>query len=249
MSTLRTTLKWWLFPGVNLHARLRYRRLPKEFTVASPDRPRRVLDAGCGNGMLAYQAYLRGNSVIGVTFKPEEAQGARQLFNEKLGAPVERLEFRQGNLYNLDFPDGYFDEIICAEVLEHLRRDADVVRSFQRILKPGGVLHVCCPNADHPYNQTFPLDPYERGGHVRPGYTMASYAELLEPAGFRIEKQFGLGGAIRQAFNARIKEVQRRRGAAAGLPLFFASLLALPFESRRSEREQPFSIYVRAIRT
>jgi SAM-dependent methyltransferase len=241
-------LKWFLYPGVNLHARLRYQKLPGFFGAAGASDPRRVLDAGSGNGMLAYQAYLRGCQVVGVSFKESEVEGCRQLFNRYLGIPKERLRFDRGNLYDLDFPAESFDEIICSEVLEHLKRDQDVCQSFWRLLKPGGILHVCAPNAEHPYNVAFPLDVNESGGHVRPGYTLASYRALLEPLGFAITETAGLGGPIRQAFNWRIKELQARFGAAAGLPLFLAALPCLPFENRRREQAMPFSIYVQAVK-
>jgi len=238
-----------MYPGVNLHARLRYRRLPQYIGSSMDEFSRRVLDAGSGNGMLSYQGFLKGNRVIGISFKSTEVAGCRQLFNHYLGIPEDRLEFREGNLYELGFPDNYFDEIVCAEVLEHLRHDASVCRAFWRMLKPGGVLHVCAPNAEHPYNAAFPLDANESGGHVRPGYTLASYRALLEPIGFEIVETGELGGAVRQFFNSRIKNAQQRYGTLAGFPLFVVALLILPFEPRRSEREMPFSIYVRAAKS
>ena len=245
---VRTRLKWLLFPGVNLHARHRYRLLPAHFRAAPAGQVRRVLDAGCGNGMLAYKSHLLGNRVIGVTIKENEVAGCRRLFNDHLAIPEEQLAFRLGNLYELDFDEGSFDEIICSEVLEHLRDDAGVCRSFWRFLRPGGLLHVCAPNAQHPYNASFPLDRHETGGHVRAGYGLADYRQLLEPIGFEIDTVLGLGGPLRQAFNRRIKELQARFGAMAAGPLFLLSLPCLWFESRRRERAVPFSIYVRAVK-
>ncbi len=241
----RMMLKRWLFPGMNLHSRLRYRQLPHYLGSAMTTKPRLVLDAGSGNGMLSYQSFRRGNTVVGISFKDSEVSGSRELFNEHLGISEEELRFEKGNLYTLDYPDSHFDEIICAEVLEHLSRDADVCRSFWRILKPGGVLHICAPNAEHPYNKTFPLDYEEKGGHVRPGYTEESYRELLEPLGFAVEQTMGLGGPIRQAFSRRIKEMQSRFGVVAGLPLFLLALLVLPFERRDINPAVPFSIYAK----
>jgi SAM-dependent methyltransferase len=247
-GNFRTHLKWRLFPGVNLHARHRYRLLPAHFGAPPAGKTRWVLDAGCGNGMLAFKSHLLGNRVIGITFKENEVAGCRRLFNEHLAIPEGLLTFRLGNLYELDFPDESFDEIICSEVLEHLRGDDAVCRRFSRLLKPGGCLHVCAPNAEHPYNAAFPLDPDESGGHVRPGYSLALYRLLLEPIGFEIDRVQGLGGPVRQAFNRRIKELQARFGAAAGVPLFLLSLPCLPFENRAKERYMPFSIYVRAVK-
>lgn len=245
---VRTQLKWLSFPGVNLHARHRYHLLPQHFGAAAQGQMRRVLDAGCGNGMLAYKSHLLGNRVIGVTLKEGEVAGCRRLFNDHLAIPEERLSFRLGNLYELDFDDASFDEIICSEVLEHLRDDVGVCRSFWRLLRPGGLLHVCAPNARHPYNASFPLDPHEAGGHVRAGYDLADQRKLLEPIGFEIDTVLGLGGPVRQAFNRRIKDVQARFGTWAGVPLFLLSLPCLWFENGKRERTLPFSIYVRAVK-
>lgn len=244
IPAIKIRLKWLLYPGLNLHARLRYRWFHDNLTPCRKAGEKRLLDAGSGNGMLSYQAYRKGYDVVGVSFKSAEVAGSKALFNEYLGISPDRLSFREGNLYDLDFPENSLDAIICAEVLEHLIRDADVCRSFWRILKPGGLLHVCAPNARHPYNETFPLDRLERGGHVRPGYTVDSYEKLFKPLGFEIVRFAGLGGRIRQGFNWRIKKVQERYGVIAGVPYFLLSFALLPFEKRMSSESESFSIYV-----
>lgn len=240
------TLKWWLYPGLNLHSRLRYRRIPRHFGRASNAGERAVLDAGSGNGMLSYKCWEKNNQVLGVSFKESEVEKCRELFNHYLRIPEEELSFRVGNLYSLDVANESFDEIICSETLEHLKRDEDVCRTFWKLLKPGGVLHLCAPNAGHPYNMTFPLDSKERGGHVRPGYTIESYKTLLEPIGFQVVTTEGLGGPIRQWFNARIKNVQENLGAVAGVPLFLFALPVLCLKNHDVDPAIPFSIYLQA---
>ena len=54
------------------------------FGAPPPGQVRCVLDAGCGNGMLAYKNLLLGNRVIGITFKENEVAGCRLLFNDHL---------------------------------------------------------------------------------------------------------------------------------------------------------------------
>lgn len=232
-----------LFPGLNLHARERYQRVPPRFgPEIGPGM--KVLDAGCGNGMLAYRAWQRGATVLGISIKQNEVEGCRTMFNDGKRISDTALRFENLNLYTLSGGESEFDAIICTEVLEHIRNDRSVCARFFELLKPGGCLHVTSPNAEHPYNRDFPLDCEERGGHVRPGYTRDAYRTLLEPLGFNVEEVSGLGGPVRQAFNSRIKATQERLGAAAGLPLFF---LALPFLWLDSPSPRvPFSLYARA---
>jgi SAM-dependent methyltransferase len=237
-------LKWQLFPGLNLHARLRFRQLPQYFGSPSNGQECLVLDAGCGNGMLAYQSCLKGNRVIGVSIKEGEVTRNRKLFNEYHGIPQERLEFRVHNLYDLKSLGMEFNEIICCEVIEHIVHDSVVCRSFFEVLKSGGVLHLCCPNADHPDHKAMKLDTTESGGHVRHGYTLESYKALLEPIGFEVSEPIGLGGPVRQACNKRITQSQY----IGKLPLGLITYAALaPFAMFDTDSPKiPYSLYVRA---
>lgn len=243
---LRENIKWLMFPGLNLHARLRFRSLPKYFGSAKNGRERLVLDAGCGNGMLSYQSYLRGNRVIGVSIKEGEVARNRKLFNEFHGIPEDRLQFRVHNLYDVASLGMQFDEIICTEVLEHIERDEDVCRSFFEILKPGGVLHLCCPNADHVYNQEDEIDEHEGGGHVRSGYTWQSYQSLLDPLGFELSEPIGLGGPIRQGCNNLILAAQKYGRLALGIPMFLAVAPLTALDVFAPKSITPFCLYVRA---
>lgn len=247
LTTARDSAKWLLFPGLNLHARLRNRVLPRYFGRPFKGEIRTVLDAGCGNGMLAYQAYLRGNRAVGISNKRGEVERNRRLFHGLLGVSDEHLRFEVGDLHELPALGMKFDEIICAEVLEHIADDRCVCRHFWSVLGTEGVLHLCCPNADHPDNRSAILDRDETGGHVRPGYTVESYRALLEPLGFQIKEVVGLGGPMRQWCNKRITRAQQL----GGLPLGMIAFLPLwPMACCESSTPRvPYSLYVRAVKT
>lgn len=246
MNRLREALKWQLFPGINLHARLRYRVLPSMFGQPSPAEERRFLDAGCGNGMLTYAAYRCGFRARGLSIKADEVARCRRLFNEFLRIPETHLRFDVRNLYDLDETDGLYDEIVCSEVLEHLRDDVGVLQKFRARLRDGGTLHLCVPNAEHPDHRSHHLDEAESGGHVRAGYTPEDLHRLLEPLGFRMVQQLGLGGPIRQWFNKYLIELDRRFGWIAAFPLFLIAQ-AVVWTDPAAPRT-PYSIYVRAIK-
>ncbi len=71
----------------------------------------------------------------------------------------------------LPFPDEAFDLIECDAVLEHVRRPPDVVSELQRVLRPGGLLHVVVP-FNHPFH-AYPND-YHR-------WTSVALQEALAP--------------------------------------------------------------------
>src|SRR5690349_15705943 len=143
---MRERIKWALFPGLNLHARLRFREMPTLLAAGRNGHPRLVLDAGCGNGMLSYRSVQLGDRVVGISLKEGEVARNRTMFNDFMRIPEDQAQFRVHNLYDVEQLGIQFDSIICTEVLEHIADDSSVCRTFWKILKPGGMLHLTSPN-------------------------------------------------------------------------------------------------------
>jgi SAM-dependent methyltransferase len=229
-----------LFPGLDLHTRCRYRCLSRFLRPGPLD----TLDAGCGNGALAYAAYRAGNRVLGVTNDAEQVHKARARY-ARFGADPELLRFEQCDLYDLPQLGRSFDQIICFETLEHIKRDRLVIQYFRDLLRPGGVLHLCCPYALHPDHALGRIDGVEDGGHVRDGYTLESYQALLEPVGFRIVKSMGVGSPLLLRLDRPVRWVRNRAGDLSALPLF---LLTWPLQRLETPNPTPpYSLYVQAI--
>lgn len=234
-------LKRAFFPGFDLHTRCRYKNLPHMFQTGAIN----TLDAGCGNGSLSYAAHRLGNKVFGLELNANQV--ARNLeFFKRIGCKDMRFEVR--NLYDLRSVEEKFDQIICSETLEHIARDAEVVRSLASLLKDGGVLHLCCPYALHPKHNLGRTNGPEDGGHVRDGYTLESYEALLMPAGFEIIDCVGLGSPLLNRADRVIRFVRNRAGDISALPLFLLfGWLAVSIDSKSSPKV-PYSLYVKAIK-
>jgi SAM-dependent methyltransferase len=241
MSKLKNMLRDLVYPGLDLHLRNRV-SLCRHWKSG----PRDVLDAGSGNGYFSWLAYQSGARVVALNFEPSQVEKAREFLIGFRKADPARLKFEQYNLYDLTTETRTFDEIICYETLEHLRRDTDVVKDFFRILRPGGVLHICCPNRLHRRHQAEVLDVDEAGGHVRAGYTEADYRQMLEPFGFRIDQVVGIGPESVYLADKLLRAIRNRVGDLTALPLL---PLVLPVVwLAQSNPPIPFSIYVKAVK-
>ncbi len=100
---------------------------------------RKVLDVGCGGGLLAEGMARRGAAVSGIDLAPEALAVAR-LHAIESGVEV---EYRQEAVEALAArePAG-FDLVTCLEMLEHVPDPAAVVAALARLVRPGG--HVIC---------------------------------------------------------------------------------------------------------
>ncbi|RMC99110.1 bifunctional 2-polyprenyl-6-hydroxyphenol methylase/3-demethylubiquinol 3-O-methyltransferase UbiG [Aquitalea palustris] len=95
----------------------------------------KVLDVGCGGGILAESMALRGAQVTGIDLAKKSLKVA-QLHSLESGMAVEYRCIAVEEL--ADEAPGSFDVVTCMEMLEHVPDPESVVRSCARLVKPGG---------------------------------------------------------------------------------------------------------------
>jgi SAM-dependent methyltransferase len=93
-----------------------------------------VLDVACGTGIVALTAERRGARVQGIDLTPALLSEARHLATT-LAAPV---EFREGDVELLPFPDGAFDVVVSQFGHMFAPRPQAAIEQMLRVLKPGG---------------------------------------------------------------------------------------------------------------
>ncbi|MBW4620830.1 MAG: class I SAM-dependent methyltransferase [Cyanosarcina radialis HA8281-LM2] len=229
-----------LFPGFDIHTRSRA-SLCKFWQTGE----RRVLDAGCGNGYFSYLAWKSGATVDAVTFEQHSAEKANSFFAEQV--KTGRLNFIYKNLYDLDYPAETFDEIICYEVLEHLVRDREMMCRFSKWLKPGGVLHLCTPNKQHPFHANTIPSATEDGWHVRQGYDRLSYEDILAQAGLKPDMYAGIGTLVVWKCDDLVGSVRRAWGHGVAAPFFLLTWPIWPWFCLTSP-DTGYSIYVKGVK-
>jgi SAM-dependent methyltransferase len=126
------------FPAVveRLQQKLYESRVRLVESVAAGARGR-VLDVGCGRGLLLREFQRRGWEVQGTELSGQAAGYARDVL---------KLPVQTGSLETIGFPAEHFDAITLWHVLEHLADPRVLLAEARRILKPQGVLLVGVPN-------------------------------------------------------------------------------------------------------
>jgi len=98
----------------------------------------RVLDLGCGTGIVARMAAGRVGSdgrIVGMDLNPGMLAAAQELAGDGAAANV---EWRQGDAMNLPVEDGAFDVVFCQQALQFVPDKIAAVREMHRVLDSEG---------------------------------------------------------------------------------------------------------------
>jgi 2-polyprenyl-6-hydroxyphenyl methylase/3-demethylubiquinone-9 3-methyltransferase len=110
---------------------------------AGPLAGRRILDVGCGGGLLAEAMARKGAQVTGIDLAGELLQVARL---HALEAGIE-MDYRQESAESHSQAHaGEYDIVTCMEMLEHVPDPAAVVAALGRLVRPGGQVFVSTLN-------------------------------------------------------------------------------------------------------
>jgi 2-polyprenyl-6-hydroxyphenyl methylase/3-demethylubiquinone-9 3-methyltransferase len=97
--------------------------------------PVRLLDIGCGGGVLTEELASLGCQVTGIDISARSIEIARAHAAQS-GLSI---DYRVGSGTNLPFEDQHFEAVSCCDTLEHIREWKQVIAEASRVLKPGGL--------------------------------------------------------------------------------------------------------------
>lgn len=95
----------------------------------------RLIDVGCGGGLITEALAQRGASVIGIDLA-EKPLGVAKLHASQAGLPIEYQLISAESM--AERMPGAFDAVTCLEMLEHVPDPARTIAACARLVKPGG---------------------------------------------------------------------------------------------------------------
>jgi SAM-dependent methyltransferase len=180
-------------------------------------RPLTVLDAGCGEALLAESLARRHRdwTIVAGDLSEDRLEIARRRLR---AGGVSNVEVSRVDL-TADLGSEAYDAVLAVECLEEIPRDDDALAAMARALRPGGLLVAHVPERD--------WSPVLRGSEaawrheVRHGYEIGELTEKLRRAGLQVT-------AVRPTSHAVVRVVQEARDRARNRSIL-VHVLILPF--------------------
>lgn len=139
-----------------------------------------LLDVGCGDGLMSYRFFRRGLLVTGIDNNSRAIELARKVCGETvlhspglgLRAKLGELQFACRGVEEID-EDRAYDVAVCAEVIEHVERPAELVAMLRRAVRHYAIITTPDGTGQEP-------GPYDHNL-----WTPESFGDFL--AGYRFE--------------------------------------------------------------
>lgn len=212
--------------------RNRWRKISKNLSNG------RILDIGCGRGVMLNIAKKHGWEAYGLEFNDDTAFHAREIIGPNV---------RTGNIKNSKLEIGTFDVITIWHSLEHLENPSETIIECNRLLKPNGRLIIAVPNLKSIQSQL----SKRQWLHLDIPYHLYHFSEgnlslLLKKCGFSVisVKHFSLEqnlfGFIQSLFNMtnvsynflydiiKSKQLRKNNAISSQLRDIFETLVLMP---------------------
>ena len=99
----------------------------------------KILDAGCGDGVLSWMLAVRGAKVYGIDIDEKAIRIAKEKCRNI------NVNFCVASIYDIPFPSRCFDSILCIDVIEHLQKPHKALNELKRVWNGFGPIVITTP--------------------------------------------------------------------------------------------------------
>lgn len=151
-----------------------------------------VLEAGCGAGLFVNAFYNRGNNVIGIDYEQQVIENLKKNFPD--------IDYRHGNILDMEFADDTIGYYVSLGVLEHFEDATVQKKAFEeayRVLQKDGLAFISVPYLNPARKKH--LDTISSGKRDNKSnynfhqyyYSKPEFSELLKSHSFDVIETFG----------------------------------------------------------
>ena len=113
------------------------KRISRLIKLAGIKETDKVLEVGCGAGHILER--IQKGKLYGIDISDIQIKRAKNRLGDK-------AELKKSPGEEIPFEDGYFDVILCSEVIEHVLDPPKLLREIKRVMKDDGILSLSIPN-------------------------------------------------------------------------------------------------------
>ncbi|MBU4086561.1 MAG: class I SAM-dependent methyltransferase, partial [Nanoarchaeota archaeon] len=119
---------------------------PTTFSLLKSIKGKKILDAGCGSGIYSKKLAQKGAKVYGLELNQNMINLAKNYCKNL------NIEFKQGSIDKIPYPDNNFDIVLASLVIHYLKKPERAIKEFRRVLKDNGELIL---STTHPIVESF----------------------------------------------------------------------------------------------
>ncbi len=162
----------------------------------------RILDAGCGTGLLSLELLKDGCDVVAVDHEASMVDISTNTFRNGGFPDVVASKLSLEHLDELGKQE--FDEIYCCDVIEHVEDDVDAMCQLRSLLRPDGQLVITVPAWQFLFSERD-----ERMGHYR-RYSRRALLDLCRTCGLRVQsvRWWNVSGFLLNAIGIRLLKIR-----------------------------------------
>ncbi|MGL5278828.1 MAG: methyltransferase domain-containing protein [Cetobacterium sp.] len=113
--------------------------LNRILNIGHPFKGKRVLDLGCGTGLLSLSLADKADEIFALDISNGMINSLKSKIKKR---EIKNIKAIKGDIHDTQFPDNFFDTIICVLSFHHFHDIRRVMQILKRILKPFGEIIV-----------------------------------------------------------------------------------------------------------